>query len=472
MKFSKIAISLLVSAVIFTGCGEDEEKDTSNKEGSSQQNEQNEQNIEEQESNERMGDVTKKNRGVMLWNYKLDQAYDQSKVPAIDEQGNIYFAIYSLRDADNKERALFTVTSLDKDGKKRWSKGFENSSGNLKVVYKNHKIFVVVTDNIMTGNSSEPKITVYALNSSDGEVKWSSSEKHTFLVSMLSPAIANNKLYVGIRKKLLSYDLENGQVKDRYQLTNDNEISYSMSIFKNHIYLLKDDCLVRVDDIDDKMTKSWEICSDSFMDKDSKDNFESMKVVAKLAIDSQENIYFQGNVRTQEKEYVTNYSINKHGEFRWRKKMYTSYIPMLTGLTIDKNNNIYSSVTGKRREVGYLYSLSSDGDERWRLDNSYFDNTKILEMDYQNSPTIASNGNIYNKVNYGLSSVKNSGNLDWKHTSDNSEMIVSHYSTINTDGNIIAIGIGEIGCYKGDGTTLESNGWSKLYGNAGNTSSR
>jgi len=40
------------------------------------------------------------------------------------------------------------------------------------------------------------------------------------------------------------------------------------------------------------------------------------------------------------------------------------------------------------------------------------------------------------------------------------------------DGNIISIGIKEIACYKGDATTVEPNGWSKLYGNTGNTSSR
>jgi len=462
MKFSKIAMALLVSSVIFTGCGSDDEKDTSTKEGSSQQNQQN---IEEQEANERMGDVTKKNRGVMLWNYKLDHPLNSSDIPAIDEQGNIYFSVYSIQHVNKKDEEQFTVTSLDKNGKKRWSKTFEHKGGSVHIMYSNNQIFFT------TGLIG---LQVYALNASTGEVNWSREEEQGMLGSY---AIANNTLYMGMKKIsqssfLVSYDLENGQEKDRYQLKNDNELLYSMSLFNNHIYLLKDDCLLRVDDVDDKMTKSWEICSDSFMDKDSKDNHESsrMKGIAKIAIDSQENIYFQGNVRTKEKEYVTNYSIDKYGEFRWRKKMYTSHIPILTGLTIDKDDNLYSSVTGNRMELGYLYSLSSDGDERWRLDNAYFDETKILEMGYQNSPTIASNGNIYNK--YGLNSVKKSGTLDWKHQNDTGELTVSDYSTINTDGNIISIGIKEIACYKGDATTVEPNGWSKLYGNAGNTSSR
>ena len=466
MKFSKIVISLLVSSIIFTGCGKDEEKDTSTRDDSSQQNEQN---IEEQEANERMGDVTKQNRGKMLWSYKFsEESYNFSQVPAIDEKGNIYFAFNSRKDKNKKERALFVVTSLDKNGKKRWSKRFENSSGNLKVVYQNHKIFVVVTDKIMTGNISEPKITIYAFNSSDGEVKWSTNEKNSFHQSLLSPAISNNKLYIGIGQELLSFDLENGQKKDSYEI--DGNLLYSMAIFDKHIYFFKDDCLVRLDDVENKITKNWEICKDSFTEKDNYEKFFTNREGAGLAIDSQENIYFNSS---KINKYSAVYSLDKYGEFRWRKEMDSTRVRFGEGLTIDKNDNIYSTVPGDRTKRGYLYSLSSEGDENWRLDNSYFDDTKILEMGYQSSPTIGSNGNIYNKVEYGLNSVKSNGTLDWKHQSDNGELVVSSYSTINTDGNIIAIGLGRgVACYKGDGTTLESNGWSKLYGNTGNTSSR
>jgi len=208
-------MALLVSSVIFTGCGSDDEKDTSTKEGSSQQNQQN---IEEQEANERMGDVTKKNRGVMLWNYKLDHPLNSSDIPAIDEQGNIYFSVYSIQHVNKKDEEQFTVTSLDKNGKKRWSKTFEHKVGSVHIMYSNNQIFFT------TGLIG---LQVYALNASTGEVNWSREEEQGMLGSY---AIANNTLYMGMKKInedlsqssfLVSYNLENGQEKDRYLLKND-----------------------------------------------------------------------------------------------------------------------------------------------------------------------------------------------------------------------------------------------------------
>lgn len=486
MKISKIAISLLVSTLIFTGCGEDEDKDTSTRDGSSQQQEQNQQNIEQQEANERMGDVTKKDRGGMLWKYEFDKkSLVHSQVPAIDEKGNIYFSFNSSTKSFEKKNGKFTVVSLDKNGKERWVKTFKNIEGNPKIMYKNNQIFFLLKKG---WNNSQTSI--YSLNTSNGDVKWSVNEKNMYVTNYT--AISNGKLYVHLsdldRNLIVSYDLTTGSKKDTYQIdTSENQKAvYSMSMFNNHLYFLtlegsSRDCITRVDDIDDTMTKSWETCDNSFRTQETKNDYENLygAFMAMLAIDSKENIYFQGVTRvSEENQYVTNYSIDKNGEFRWRNRMDVYNILFPRGITIDKNDNIYSSVAGSgllsdSLKLGFLYSLSSQGDENWRLKESYFDSGKILRMDYQYSPTLGSNGNIYSKVDYGLNAVKSNGTLDWKHRVDSGEQIVSSFSTINTDGNIIAIGLGgKIACYKGDSTTLESNGWSKLYGNAGNTSSR
>jgi len=484
VQMKSLWITTLISgALIFTGCGENEDKNTSTRDGSSQQQEQNQQNIEQQEANERMGDVTKKDRGVMLWKYKFDKkSLVHSQVPAIDEKGNIYFSFNSDKDFD-KNDGKFTVTSLDKNGKERWVKTFKNTEGNPKIMYKNSQIFFTAEGSTSQIELSKRELKIYSLNASNGDVKWSINE-HNRSIGYMSGAISNGKLYAYMADSdmfnrssmIVSYDLTTGAKKDTYQISTseDTRRTYAMSIFSNHIYLLtkgSKDCIRRVDDIDDTLTKSWETCDDSFIDMNNSEEFITNFEGSNFVIDSQENIYLSSsNIN----KYSVIYSIDKYGEFRWRKEMESTRIRFGKGLTIDKNDNIYSSVPGDRTELGYLFSLSSQGDENWRLDNSYFDSGEAFKMDYQNSPTIGSNGNIYSKVEYGLNSVKSSGALDWKYNSDNSELLVSSYSTINTDGNIIAIGLGggEIACYKGDGTTLEPNGWSKLYGNAGNTSSR
>ena len=103
---------------------------------------------------------------------------------------------------------------------------------------------------------------------------------------------------------------------------------------------------------------------------------------------------------------------------------------------------------------------------------SFYDEANILNLNYQNQPAVAANGDIYSHDNYGFSAVKSNGSMDWKYLLPNEHIVIADYSTINVNGNLIVMGSDKIICVKGDGTSLAAGGWAKRYGDLGNTCSK
>jgi len=420
-------------------------------------------------------------KGAELWKYEFNDLVD-TLVPALDEQGNIYFAENTNPFSDIASEKNFIVTSLTKDGKKRWSKTFTKSVGYSKIMYKNNQIYFIAKNAIsiedkFTGNTPSV-LDIYTLNSSDGSTKWHKREQDQTFYDLYQGniAVTDDRLYVymidtdifGSKSQLVSYSTVDGTTKAKFEIGDAGEIGNSriilsgMSVFNNHIYFLTpvNDKVHRVDDLSNSLVAQWSI------ELNTQGEYYSFVLgVSALAIDSKENVYI---VTAEQQKHNSIYSISKDGQLNWKNEFVSTKTRLPSPVTIDKNDVIYSSTNSA------LYSVSSStGATLWSLENATYSRIG-LEQDFQLAPTIGENGKTYHKSTYGLATANKNGSLDWEFILDNNQhaAVNSEYSTLNINGNLIAIGLKAISCYQVDNTKLDSAGWSKLYGNAGNTSSR
>ena len=266
--------------------------------------------------------------------------------------------------------------------------------------------------------------------------------------------------------RIVSYNTTTGEEKGIYNLEKNKNSTATpsltaMSVFNNHIYFLVPDTekIYKIKDLGESLVKDWSL------ELNSNGEYYAHAIgINTLALDSKENIYV---VTAESGKHNSIYSISKDGQLNWKNEFESARVRLPSPITINKNDIIYSTTPS------HLYSVSTTGRTRWSLVNA--EHSRItLEQDFQRSPTIGENGKTYHKATYGLATANSDGSLDWEYIVENDQhaSVNAEYSTLNINGNLIAMGLKGISCYKVDNTKLDSAGWSKLYGNAGNTSSR
>ncbi len=451
---TSIFILLLTSFFLILSCGGDDEKENNNPENTDSR---------------------------VLWKYKLKNKTNNFKnVPAIDENGNLYFATNEKEDF--AEKGKFTIVSIDKNGKFRWEKVIENTRGYEKIAYKNNKVFFLIGSYspLESGELEKlPSATTYALNSDNGAELWKSEEKD-WIFTWPRFAVGNNRIYVYINEndllesesKIISYDINNGNNKGEHVINSETGRTGSillraMTVVNNNIFVLltKGSALVEIIQVTDSgetLTNGWNFESAGFYSGE----LQSVPYIYDLPIDDNGNIYFNLYQQKDSDMKAAIVSVSQNGQFNWIHEIPTTSLSLTDAVTIDNNGNLYVSVLHK------LYSVSSSGDALWDIDETFFDNTQILNADYQKHPTIAENGNTYHHDSYGLVSVKNDGKINWKYQNKNEDIQLADYSAIMPSGNIIVMGTKEIICFKGDDTKPATKNWPKIYGNNGNTNSK
>lgn len=419
----------------------------------------------------------------VVWEYQLnDTTNNFQNIPAVDEDGNLYFATNET--AGFGEKGKFTVVSIDQDGNKRWEKVIENTRGYETVSYRDHKVFFMIgtyltLESMESEDGIVPFATTYALDASTGDEIWKKEEKD-WIITWPHFAVSDQKVYVyindtellGSTSKLVAYDITDGASKGEIIIagdsgSNDGTLILNMTVANNNIYtLLKKGTnhatVAQFIDSGDVLSKGWGY--DGGLDYEIND-WIYYPGSNDLPIDDDGNIYFNLYYHQDITKNMV-ISLSKDGVFNWKHIIDTERISLFDSVSINKDGNIYFNISD------ILYSISSSGDSLWDIDKTYYDEYEILDAGYQSHPTIAENGNTYHHNSYGLVSVKPDGTIDWKYQNENSDIQLADYSTLLPNGNIIVMGTERIICFKGDGSPLATTNWPKVYGNNGNTSSK
>jgi len=453
-KFTTIVL-LLASFFIIISCGGDNNDDNNDNPGNTESR--------------------------VLWKYKLKNETNNFKnIPAIDENGNLYFA--TNEDIDFGKNGKFTVVSIDKNGKFRWEKVIENTRGYEKIAYKDNKVFFII-GTYMTLEEAEggtlPPATTYALDANNGNEIWKTEVKD-WLFTWPAFAVGNDRIYVYINNadlantisKITAYDINNGDNKGEIIINSETArtgapLLRAITAVKDNIFAIitkgqGEVNIIQIIDSGNTLTNGWSFEAAGFYSGELK----NVPYIYDLPIDDNGNIYFNLYQQKENDNKTAVVSVSKTGEFNWIHEIPTPRISLTESVTINKDGNLYLSVLSK------LYLISSTGTSLWDIDGTYYDDYEILNADYQKPPTIAENENTYHHNSYGLVSVKSDGKINWKHLNENDNIQGADYSTLMPDGSIIVMGTKEIICFKGDDTKLATTNWPKIYGNNGNTSSK
>ncbi len=370
-----------------------------------------------------------------LWHYDGKIKGLADIVPAIDENGNIYFA----GTEEGMAGGSFHFVSVDKNGNERWDKNVAAEAASY-VVYGDGKIFI----------GTESPVTVRAYDATNGDEIWAKDYTADYdFVWMPAIAYANHTLYFtsgqiteGI---LFALNPNNGTELWFRRLYDKNFLNIAVNGTKIYIGGMGE--VTRFDDNGGTCDSIWHWEAD---DKASR-GF----AFSDINIADDENLYIREGVKV----YILSPS---NGQALTTIDLGTEFENSSSGLTIDGEGNFYIG-------NGDWYKYSNSGNLVWKTDiQAGFINPNFVE-----APAIAENGNLYNGELFSLSCVKPDGTLDWSLGAEEGAGNL-HPVVIDHDGNLISYSTekGVLYCFKGDGSKLASHGWPKRYGNMGNTCSK
>ena len=370
-----------------------------------------------------------------LWHYDGQIKGVADIFPAIDENGNIYFAGTEEGMAGGK----FHFVSVDKDGNERWDKTVA-ASGSSYVVYGDDKVFV----------ATENPVSIHVYNASSGDELWSKDYSADYDFTWLpSIAYANHKLYVA-----------SGQFTKGFLLalnpTDGNELwikalsdlsIFSIAVNGSKIYFGSMGEVSRFDDNGSSCDSVWHW-------EESNRTAQSFPV-NDINIADDGSVYVRGDqgiyiLSAQTGQPLTTISLG------------TDFDHSPSGMSIDGDGNCYIG-------NGDWYKYSNDGSLVWKTAIS----SGIVSPNYLLAPLIAENGNMYNGELFSLSCVKPNGTLNWVLGAE-AGVGNMHPVVMDSEGNLISYSTekGVLYCYKGDGSKLASTGWPKRYSDMGNTCSK
>ncbi len=391
----------------------------------------------------------KKLSEIQLWTYKLSSSnyiYEENRVPAIDENDNIYTNSFNGMTANDD------VYSFSKDGVLRWDK---KSDGFIcsKIVYKSNKIFFIT-------HQGDIENKINCLNSSTGAVEWKANcfgayEDHAF-------AVTDDALFYASSDSLFKYDLT-GNFIAKIQIYNSlSDECLSMSVFNHDIYILAQmgntfmTHIFKCSENADVLTKDWEILFIS-------DNPLFDKSQTNASVDL--SINDLGDVVVLSTGGL--YCFDKNGDLKWKNtKDFNLY-------DYKKTNNARALSSTTITDSGYvligyeqLYKLNTKGNIVSNTVNGF------AGFELRRAPIIAQNGRYY--------TVTSGNSTDNGVRVLNSDLTQYWYSILLScrdvpamlhNGNLVFVNEGVLYCIKTEAGGIDQNAqWPKIYYDYGNTS--
>ena len=402
-----------------------------------------------------------KDNHYILWQYDygINGISDIDVVPAMDENGHLFFATEGVARSNNAK-----VIALNTDGTELWTKEYTATDYTeiSKLMYKSNKIYF---STYQVETNFDIKETIYCLNATNGSVIWSFSPTEEYYGTsqkIKGMAINNDKLVIAAAWRLTE-DGENpwryihyinpntGEIIDQINLDIYNFTSIALS--GNDLYI----CHIDQDNNQVEQTVISKI--------DMTTNNLLWQYYTNLAIGtrtSQRNISIDGNdnilllTQTGTPSIFNLTSLNSGGTVNYSVELGNGN-HKITDLLVYPDNSIYDEHRGKK--------YSSSGSLLWEIED---DNGL---MDLESGAMIGANGYVYHNDTDDLTVVKPNGDIAWMYYREDN---FSGASTpiLTNDGNVVVIGDKYITCIKGDGVGIANSAWARPFGNNGNTSSK
>ncbi|NOY49370.1 MAG: PQQ-like beta-propeller repeat protein [Chlorobi bacterium] len=384
----------------------------------------------------------------LIWTYDFPTVMAFSlynTVPAIDEVGNIYVL------ADVQSGGL--LVKLSSSGTEDWTLDVGDFPLS-RLIYFEGKIYYINNGSLI------------CLNSDDGSQIWSANAPGAQEIFALNSekVYTTNFVDIGVlgQTNLTAYDHSGNKIwetKIEYSDTDSIAFANTIAIDGNSIYVgiytevgNSEFAIINYIDEGNTVSKQW-----TWLAPEDYSVGGTSPRIKDFAIDDNGNLVF--GMEDSGTEYV--FSVSNQGVENWRSA--TSLSDVISNVAVDGDGNCYVSYDRceKLGQDGIVWT--SDVKTDWQYDGLV-----------SKSPVISTGGSVtYENISRIVASISPDGEYSWEQFWGcelcNDEF---HNITININGDIIVVGKASIYCFEGDGTGLSEKGWSKRYGNYGNTSSK
>jgi hypothetical protein len=385
----------------------------------------------------------------LKWSYDFETVMAHSlynAVPAIDEDGNIYFV------ADVQYGGQFV--KLSADGSELWLIN-ESSFPLSRLIYSDGKLFYQNNNQLICRSAN------------DGSKLWETKVVNGVQTFAISP----EKIYTtnfedggifGCNNSLVAFDHSGNKLwETKIKFSENDTITYpnAISVKGNNIYLgifveVGNSDFAVLNFVDDGNTahKAW-----AWLAPEDYSVGGATPRIKDFAIDDDDNLVF--GMENSGVQYV--FSLAATGTENWHTA--SSMPELVSNITVDADGNCYTSYgfVEKINENGIAWSSEAKTD--WQYDGLV-----------SKAPSISMEGNLtYENISKIICSIDSQGSNLWEQFYAcelcNDEF---HNLAINRNGDIIVIGKANVYCFEGDGTGLSDKGWPKRYGDYANTSNK
>jgi len=385
----------------------------------------------------------KKLKDILLWSAVFsdnEENADYMNVPAVDENDNIYLFSFSGN--------VYTIKSYTKDGTLNWETQIDDKIKS-RLAYKSGKIIYISYDNNAVSNY------LNCLDAQTGNSLW--KEQTYFSGSALALTddgiITVNNFNYNDNDNLCKYSydgalLQNTKINNPY-----SEEFKAISVFNNNIYLLggigntSTADLYMFTDNGTAFTKKWNLTFSS----DNGFAVSEDNVTGDLSVNTNGDVYLITDKNL--------YSVSNLGVVNWKDE---NIGEDLYGSGIYKYTTITDSSFILAGDGTTLYKFTPSGFNVWNFPE---------EASYRNGPVIGKNGVYYTAESGGLGeagikAINYDGSFYWNTLSPS----INEHTVLLHNGNLIAIGNGEISCIETESGGLSINAeWPKIYYDYGNT---
>jgi outer membrane protein assembly factor BamB len=395
----------------------------------------------------------------IIWQYEYGQSQEYSTtIPAMDEQGNIYFSIQN----GERQKTVYAY-GITKDGEALWNKEYSAPiyCDISHVIYKGGKIFFFITQTDELYDEAEK---IICLDAASGAELWSFTPDYHAMRPVQAIAVTDNYVLIAADwgptsadSKQLHYFDHSGNLIKSVLIENHIQIEL-LSVVGQSLYLgLLNYALepARLGIIKMNLESNyidWEFIPDEYYDG-------AYFAQRSLAIDNDNRVLFI---------YRSAFGTGSHNLYILNGD--GSLNKIISGhddnheffdIIIDKDNNFYHSIDG-------FAKYAPAGDQVWKF---HFESSLPVVTNFRTGCIIGSNDYIYHAEDDAIVNVNTSGELAWAMYQD-THFKDPGYPLLSADGNVIVVGDKYVTCIKGDGATIQDAPWPRIYCNNGNTSSR
>ena len=382
-----------------------------------------------------------------IWNFDFGLSNPGSKtIPAMDANGNIYFAI------QNNDTDPVSLFAIDKTGQKLWKKEF---AGKLtsQIIYQGGNIY-------FAAEKEDSHTVTRCLSASSGEMVW---ENNTRQIGGCVMSVSDNYVVTGatsggyVTGEEDSYELQimdkSGQVLTAIQIGNGVG---AISIVGNTLYYITHHVsgtgYAKIE-----LTKYNLTLGNAEWVHVTGNDEENWRVASPdLVVDNSDKVYYVSQFGLD----IYLHIINSDG-FVFKEIKLNEANGVLLTPSLDTDGNIYIGAPG------FIQKYSPEGDLLWTLDD-YNHTTASINISY--APPLTTGGLIYYGGD-GLFAAKTTPEMAWINYPETG-FASPGYPVLNSDGDIIVVGDRYVNCIRGDGQHLQNSIWPKIYQNYGNTASR